>query len=256
MSRYALLLGLAAFCLVVTPGCIGGTCRTGCNGEVIDLGAADIDDRQIFVDMTTIRIPEAEVTAILGDLREPSKGKALTITAEQAKTLLNACQAHDDVEIVQAPKLLSLAGQDSSLFIGETIRFASTEATKDGEYKIAEQEGSPVFLGYKLNMVTTPSEDGSVLAMDMHSHWRRQLKTNHSGEDIARMGAKAYVRDLTIEHREDETFEMANDGHVLMSSPEIMSDDAGRHLVVTVLNARISVPTGGIKPFKLDLDLE
>lgn len=256
MSKYALLLGLAAFCMVVTPGCIGGTCRTGCNGEVIDLGAAELDHRQIFVDVTTVRIPADKVDAALRDLPAAAKNERMTITAEQSKAFLAACEADDSVRVVQSPKLLSLAGQDASIFIGETIRFASTEATEDGAYKIEEQNGSPVFLGYKLNVVATPSDDGRVLDMDLNSVWRRQLKSSHTGEDIARMGAEKYLRDLTVADRGQERFEMANGGHVFLGRGSVSQDDEGRYVLVTVMHARVLEETPAVKPFTLDLGYE
>ena len=70
---------------------------------------------------------------------------------------LNLIKRDTTSRIVQAPKLIALDNQEATIFVGETIRYARTQATSNQsgglEFSIDEADSSPVQIGFQLLMI-------------------------------------------------------------------------------------------------------
>lgn len=77
---------------------------------------------------------------------------ALSFTGVQAT--LRMLQRDTDTEVIQAPKLVTLDGNPSTIFVGETVRYAEakSEQGQAGGLQLSVQEanGSPVEVGFQL----------------------------------------------------------------------------------------------------------
>lgn len=221
------------------------------------------DVRQVFLDLTIVRVPEARVAAALGARRPRHAGEPTTLSTQEARALLSAWRADPLVEITSAPKLLALPGQEASIFVGETVRFAKTAATTTGvvvvgstldsetiryartqaassqdgglTFSIEEDPFGPVDLGMQIVVVANPSEAGGRIAVDLAGSWR-ELKQPLSPEATAEMTAAEFETHVR-EHRLDTRFELPRDGWVLVGNPEWIETDAGRVAQVTLLHA-------------------
>lgn len=73
--------------------------------------------------------------------------------------------------IVQAPKLIALDNQEATIFVGETIRYARTQASSNQsgglQYSIDEADNSPVQTGFQLLMIphVIPDKDQVMLTI-------------------------------------------------------------------------------------------
>jgi type IV pilus assembly protein PilQ len=70
---------------------------------------------------------------------------------------LRMLQTDSSTEVVQAPKLIALDGQEATIFVGETIRYAEAK-TEQGQagglsLSVSEAQGSPVEVGFQLLVV-------------------------------------------------------------------------------------------------------
>jgi type II secretory pathway component GspD/PulD (secretin) len=76
-----------------------------------------------------------------------------------------SCSATKSAEVIQAPKLIALDGQEATIFVGETIRYAEAKSEQGQagglQLTIAEAAGSPVEIGFQLlvrpNVVPAPT---------------------------------------------------------------------------------------------------
>ncbi len=84
---------------------------------------------------------------------------------------LRLLQSDLTTEIIQAPKLIALDGVPSTIFVGETIRYAEakTEQGQAGGLSLSVQEasGSPVEVGFQLLMVPHVVPGTSKLTMEI-----------------------------------------------------------------------------------------
>ena len=80
-----------------------------------------------------------------------------TLTTSETSLLFNFLQRDTSTRIVQAPKLLALDNQAATIFIGETIRYARTEAATNQngglQFAVSEDPNSPVTVGFQLLVI-------------------------------------------------------------------------------------------------------
>jgi general secretion pathway protein D len=94
-----------------------------------------------------------------------------TIDFSQTQIALNLLKNDVSTRIVQAPKLMALDNQESTVFVGETIRFARTQASSNQsgglEFSIDEAEHSPVQVGFQLFMIphVIPDKDQVIMTI-------------------------------------------------------------------------------------------
>jgi type IV pilus assembly protein PilQ len=80
-----------------------------------------------------------------------------TMDFTQSSFTLRLLKQDKTAKIVQAPKLIALDNQEATIFVGETIRYAQTQASSNQagglEYAIREADGSPVQTGFQLLVI-------------------------------------------------------------------------------------------------------
>ncbi len=80
-----------------------------------------------------------------------------TLNFSQTDLLLQFLQQDTSSEIVQAPKILALDNQEATIFIGETIRYARSEAATNQNggltYGLEEDPNSPIQVGFQLLVI-------------------------------------------------------------------------------------------------------
>ena len=233
MSRRVALAAVIFTCIPLLAGC----CCARAETPLVADAPAEAPGRQVFIDATTVRIPETKVAAILGELRPTDEARHQELTEEQAKALLGRWQTDDTVRVLQAPKLLALEGQESTISIGETIRFAKTVAT-DGDFVIQEDPHSPVFVGYRLWMTATPDEAGEQIAIQLHET-ARQMKREMRKDELAGMDGKAFLERFVLEQDLELAFGVADGGYVLIGSPDVHEDNDGRFLRVSIVRVQL-----------------
>ena len=194
---------------------------------------------QVFIDVTTVRIPAEQVEACLGDLSPTSSDAPRRLTKAQADRLARAWQDDERIRVVQAPKILAIDNTEATLFIGETVRFARTEAATNeaGGLDFRIKDG-PVFVGYKMRVTPRIRAQGQRIALDLHAV-QRTLKDGPTQAEIAAMDQEAFLREVVIEERLDANFEIANEGHVLLGSRHVRRDADGRYVMLTLLSAKV-----------------
>lgn len=98
----------------------------------------------------------------------PSSAAAFTfgtLDFSQTQLALNLIKSDVTSKIVQAPKLVALDNQEATIFVGETIRFAQSNAQSNQsgglEFSIEEAENSPVQVGFQMLMIphVVPDKD-------------------------------------------------------------------------------------------------
>ncbi len=194
---------------------------------------------QVFIDMTTVRIPAAQVEACLGDLSPAPSGAPRHVTKAQADRLAAAWRADERVRVVQAPKILAIDHTEATLFIGETIRFARTEAATNeaGSLDFRIEDG-PAFVGYQMRVTPRIRAGGGRIALDLHAVQRTMLK-ERTQEEIAAMDQETFLREAVLEERLDAEFDMPNEGHVLLGRPDVRKDADGSYVLIMLLSAKV-----------------
>jgi len=70
---------------------------------------------------------------------------------------LKMLQRDSKSEVIQAPKLIALDGQEATIFVGETIRYAEAKSEQGQagglQLSLSEAQGSPVDIGFQLLIV-------------------------------------------------------------------------------------------------------
>ncbi len=97
--------------------------------------------------------PFADPTLNAGNTQIPDTiFGALSFTQFQAT--LRLLQRNTKSEVMQAPKIISLDGSESTIFVGETIRYAEAKSEQGQagglQLSVAEASGSPVEVGFQL----------------------------------------------------------------------------------------------------------
>ncbi len=228
----------AVLLLTLLAGCC---CPGNAGGERETPDDLDPDVQQVFISMTTVRIPEAHVQTVLGDLCPVSAAKLRLLSGAEHKRLQEAWQKDERVRVVQAPKILALDGQEATISVGETIRFAKTKATtKSGglAFSIEEDGASPVFLGFQMRMTPRVAANGSTVNLDLEGIWR-EPKEQSTGEAILAMGPADYLSAGVYERTLRTRFDIPSDGHAIIGSPEVLEDADGRHVQVTLIHVRV-----------------
>ena len=94
-----------------------------------------------------------------------------TLDFSQTQLALNFIKRDQSSRIVQAPKLVALDNQEATIFVGETIRFAQSNAQSNQsgglEFSIEEAENSPVQVGFQMLMIphVIPDRDQIMLTI-------------------------------------------------------------------------------------------
>lgn len=95
-------------------------------------------------------------TAIPSPAAQPATSYG-TLSFTETANLWKFLQRDSSTRVVQAPKLLALDNQAATIFIGDTVRYARTEATSDENgrlvFGIEEDENSPVNVGFQLLVI-------------------------------------------------------------------------------------------------------
>jgi hypothetical protein len=107
---------------VVVAGMAGtGGCRTRtAPAGSTPVAAVRADVPQIFVDISMVRVDQAAVEALLGEPQPIAASTRRTMSAAEADALLERLKALPGADFVAAPKILALAGQHASMFVGES----------------------------------------------------------------------------------------------------------------------------------------
>lgn len=239
MTNSSLRAVPVVLCVLLAAGC----CCPGAN--VSGGGARDVFDEldaegtQIFINMRTVRIPVDHVAAALGDLCPASAAEPRTLSQTQHDALQKSWSDDERVRVVQAPKILALNGQEATLFIGETIRYARTQAATNAQGGLDLEIGDgPAFVGYRLAVTPTSKGGGRRVALDLHT-LQRTLKPEYTQPQIAAMDQATFLREAVFDERMDVSFEIGRDDHVLIGSPEVREDADGKYITVSLLSARV-----------------
>ncbi len=198
--------------------------------------------KQVFIDAYVVRVPEAQVASVLGELR-PVVGRQIhDLDAERAEALLAAVDENDAVRTIQAPKMLALHDQDSSIWVGETIRYGISKAEEDenGGLTFSIDDAGSIDIGERMEI--TPRIVGRRIEMKLH-RVSREFKSSYEALDLsdaARLHANGELEAKHVRTSEVEAaFQINDGGWILLGNPEWVEDEAGRSLHVIVLGARI-----------------
>jgi type IV pilus assembly protein PilQ len=125
-------------------------------------------------------------------------------------------------KVVQAPKLIALDNQEATIFVGETIRYAKTEASSSQsgglEYAISEAENSPVQTGFQLLVIphVIPGTDRVIMTVVPKSVSLTGTSTTLPGFDEFRTGSG--VSEVSILLPRESSAEMVT--HMVLDSGE------------------------------------
>lgn len=117
-----------------------------------EMGAGGFEDSLLASDTGTGPFAE-DLVSMAGGITSPDTiYGALNFTTLTAT--LRAIERDVKSEVVQAPKIVALDGRPSTIFVGETIRYAEAK-TEQGQagglnLSVEEAEGSPVEIGFQL----------------------------------------------------------------------------------------------------------
>ena len=136
----------------------------------------------------------------------------------ETSLMWNFLQRDISSKVVQAPKLLCLDNQEATVFVGETIRYARSEAATNQngglQFSVEEDPNSPVSVGFQLLVLphVIPSEDKIMLTVIPQ---RRALsgkssplpgfdRLSVSGQfiDLPRVSSTALVTHMILKSRE------------------------------------------------------
>ncbi len=77
-----------------------------------------------------------------------------SLSFSKVQATLRLLQRDTKAEVIQAPKIIALDGQEATIFVGETIRYAEAKSEQGQagglQLSIAEAAGSPVEIGFQL----------------------------------------------------------------------------------------------------------
>lgn len=77
-----------------------------------------------------------------------------SLSFTQVAATLRLLQRDTKTEVIQAPKIMTLDGNESTIFVGETIRYAEAKSEQGQagglQLSVAEASGSPVEVGFQL----------------------------------------------------------------------------------------------------------
>ncbi len=236
MKLYLCLLAVGALTL--------GGCCCGAETTARQAGPA-ADARQVFISMTSVRVPEAGVAAEIG---KDASGKARRLTQDEAEAMIARWHASDTALVVSAPKILALHGQAATIFVGESIRFARSEAVtneKGGlDFRI-ENDDRAVNLGEQMRVTPVVSQDAKTLTLDLDATWREQ-KNTYDIEQVSRMGATAFERDGVNTWAIRRAFRMPVGAYVLLGNAEMVDGNNGPSRQFVILHARVVTPDEAI----------
>jgi hypothetical protein len=245
-----ILLPILLLCVTALVGCSRSRApASACGAPLRDVridfnGLEQATERQVFVDMTVARIPEKLLDGELGAYRPVPTSTHMGVPAEAAEAMVHRWNASKSVWVESAPKMLSLAGQKATLFIGESISFAKSKAEtneKGGlEFSVEENAGSPVSLGEHIALVADPSEDGSRIALAFEGTWS-ELEEGASVAALTEKGLpefKKHVREQKIE----TTLNVENDAWTLFGDPQWIEGPKGRSLRFILMRAVVIEP--------------
>ncbi|MDZ4771677.1 MAG: hypothetical protein SGI72_00945 [Planctomycetota bacterium] len=96
-----------------------------------------------YADGGPLSLPTSVPTTVFGSLSFTGVAATLRLLQRDSKT-----------EVVQAPKIIALDGNEATIFVGETIRYAEAKSEQGQagglQLSVAEASGSPVEVGFQL----------------------------------------------------------------------------------------------------------
>jgi hypothetical protein len=117
-------------------------------------------ERQVFLDMTTARIPAGGLARVPELRRGPGEPSHVVVSAERAKEILGAWSSDGNVSTIIAPKILALSGQEASMFVAESPKAGSVPPA-DADAWVGEK------------VVVVPTATGpDALNVDFRQTWR------------------------------------------------------------------------------------
>lgn len=240
MPHRSLPLGLMAVLVFLATGC-RSTPGPVPSGAPADRRVAALDEKQVFIDMSTVRIAEGDAERVLGVHRPHSASEPTFLTKAEASVLFAAWRENPSVRIVGSPKILALNHQRASLYIGETVNFGKSKAehTEKGlTFSIVDDPKGPVYLGQRIFVTADISDDSSHVALSIHQEWR-EAGEGATTEAAIQGGAEQFRRDYTHGQSFDVDLELANNGTALVGDPSIIEDNEGRHIRLTLVTVRV-----------------
>lgn len=125
-----------------------------------------------------------------------------TLDFSSTSILLNLLKTDTKSRITQAPKLFVLDNQEATIFVGESVRYAQTEAASSQsgtlQFSIKEADNSPVSTGFQLLLVphVVPDSDKIILTIIPNQKSLTGTSTELKGFDKFTVGGG--VADQTI----------------------------------------------------------
>ena len=183
---------------------LGACCRSRCaefagpaplTGEVRapvpTLAATPRGDSEIFLDAVVLRVPDASAGRVLGAGAGGRTGERLS--AADGAALKERANREPGVSVVAAPKILSLAGQAATVFVGETYAVEGLAQDVPGY----EGVDAPNWAGQRFQAVATPSADGATLGLDF-SFALRDMPAKGAQVDFAKVKASEVRREARV----------------------------------------------------------
>ena len=144
-------------------------------------------EAEVFIDCTVLQASEN----LLKDVGDGSDLKYLDATATEV--ILRAIQKSERVQVVQAPKLLALAGHEATIFIGETIG-TDEPFTGDSTHEFMRAHVT----GFRMTATPQILTSGRVV-IESHVFMRGE------GTDAAPLSGAVYESSLRLDLGPDET---------------------------------------------------
>ncbi len=214
----AATLGFSALC-----GCARARCFAPCETR------AD-EPAQVFLDAMVLRAPRDRVAEIVAADVPPGAPPRVLSAADAAAIRGRAAKA-SGVTVVAMPKILALAGQEASIFVGETLAGAGGAAPSSSYPQDAD---SPTWAGQQFRAVPTPSPDGSTIGLEF-SFALRDRPAEGTTPDAAAIRASTVRGDVRVES-------LPSGGSFLLVAPAGSSTPDDRVLVL--VSATVLHPAG------------
>ena len=237
-SRVAVFAAaVAAFAL---PGCTSRRCCLP-SAEVAAPEVASVEPGQVFLDLMMVRVREDAVPAALSAPGAASKTPRV-LSAAEADALIALWARTEGVQEVVAPKILSLDGQETSVFQGE--EFAVRQAVageKPLTFDAARVDTGENWVGMSIRVKPTISADGKFVSLDLTSTLRELLPTAAAGSpgSSAESGAAPRTQGVTAAVN---VVVPAAGGAAVFVSPMSLEGLPQRALVATLVRVRLLAP--------------
>ncbi len=133
------------------------------------------------------------------------------LSFEQTQLTLRLLKQDETSRFIQAPKLIALDNHVATIFVGETIRYARTEAESSQagglQFSIDEADGSPVQTGFQMLVIphVIPGENRVMMTVIPQSKRLTGTSTTLPGFDEFRSGAGANEVSILLPREQSST---------------------------------------------------